>query len=88
MCVCVCKAVKVCVCVCVCWREGGMYHIQRLTNLLFSQEKTERLLAVDNSVLCFNILDQILLLFLFLVYVERFCLNVGVKQFENELTNK
>ena len=55
-----------------------MYHIQRLTNLLFSQEKTERLLAVDNSVLCFNILDQILLLFLFLVYDERFSLNVGV----------
>ena len=50
--VCVCG----CVCVCVCVGGGGVYHIQRLTNLLFSQDlykKKQRRLAVDNSVLCF-----------------------------------
>ena len=48
------------VCVFVCtggWVGGlGVYHIQRLTNLLFSQDlykKKQRRLAVDNSVLCF-----------------------------------
>ena len=35
LCVCVCVCVRVCV-----WRGGwrGVYHIQRLTNLLFSQD--------------------------------------------------
>ena len=82
----------VCVCVCVCGSVGGCeglggYHIQRLTNLLFSQDlykkKIERRLAVDNSVLCFNILDEILLLFLF----ERFRLNVDVALFDKVKQN-
>ena len=76
----------VCVCVCVCGvGGGGVYHIQRLTKLLFSQDlckKKQRRLPVDNSVPCFNILDQILLLFLFLIYAEKFRLNVGVPLFD------
>ena len=74
----------VCLCVCV-WGGGGVYHIQRLTKLLFSQDlckKKQRRLPVDNSVPCFNILDQILLLFLFLIYAEKFRLNVGVPLFD------
>ena len=73
------------VCVCVGWGGGGVYHIQRLTKLIFSQDlckKKQRRLPVDNSVPCFNILDQILLLFLFLIYAEKFRLNVGVPLFD------
>ena len=70
MCVCV-LGVRVCMCVygeeeCVTSNDSLTYFLVRTCI-----KKTERL-AVDNSVLCFTILDQILFLFLFLVYAEDF----------------
>ena len=87
----VCLCVGMCGGVCFCGGgEEGAGDLECITSnatlTYFSSRtcirKNRATTTVDNSMLCFNILDQILLLLIFLVYAERFCLNVDVPLFD------